>query len=66
MIHDSNPPDAFENIDTIIAAIGEPHTTEEERRTYLRAAVRAFELLTGQAHARLGLLADALTTKEGR
>jgi hypothetical protein len=59
----STAPDAFENIDNIIGAIGSADT-DEERRLYLRAAVRAFELLTGQAHARLGALADALTPRE--
>ncbi len=63
MINDSSPPDPFENIDNIISAIGSADS-DEERRLYLRAAVRAFELLTGQAHARLGALADALTPKE--
>jgi hypothetical protein len=61
----SSPPDAFENIDNIISAIGSADS-EEERRLYLRAAVRSFELLTGQAHARLGQLADALTPKEAK
>jgi hypothetical protein len=66
MNQDSNPPSPFENLDNIITAIGEPGTTEEDRRLFLRAAVRSFELLTGQAHARLGALADALTPKEGK
>jgi hypothetical protein len=66
MNQDSNPPSPFENLDNIITAIGEPGTTEEDRRLFLRAAVRSFELLTGQAHARLGALADALTVKEGK
>jgi hypothetical protein len=62
---DSNPPDAFGTIDTIISAVGTADT-EEERRLYLRAAVRNFEILAGQAQARLAALADALTPKRAR
>jgi hypothetical protein len=62
---DSNPPDTFGTIDTIISAVGSADT-EEERRLYLRAAVRNFEILAGQAQARLAALADALTPKRVR
>jgi hypothetical protein len=63
---DSSPPDAsFENLDRIIAAVGEEGATEEERRLYTRAAVRCFDVLAGNLQVRLSALADAIGTKRG-
>jgi hypothetical protein len=56
---------AFENIDKIIAAVAEPGATPEERRMYVRAAVRNFDLLAGNLQSRLSALADAIGTKRG-
>jgi hypothetical protein len=56
---------AFENIDKIIAAVAEPGATPEERRMYVRAAVRNFDLLCGNLQSRLSALADAIGTKRG-
>jgi hypothetical protein len=58
---DSNLPDAFQNLDTIIRAIGEAGSDEESRRLYLRSAIRQLEILTEQTAARLGSIADHLT-----
>jgi hypothetical protein len=62
----SIPPDpSFENIDVIIAAVGEDCATEEDRRLYSRAAVRCLEVVAGNMQVRLAALADALTPKRG-
>jgi len=63
MSTDSIPPDPFDNLSTIIAAVGEPGNTEEERRLYLRAALRQLEIVTGQTTSRLGELVTALTPR---
>ncbi len=44
---------------------GEDHEGTEPRdeRLFLRAVVRGLELLTGQMHARLGAVVDALTVR---
>jgi hypothetical protein len=58
------PPDAsFANLDTIIAALAEPGTNEEDRRRYLRASIRCIQFILGNAEVRMGAIADALTVK---
>jgi hypothetical protein len=56
---------AWENLDRVIAAVAEEHATPEERRMYVRAAIRNFDLLAGNLQARLSALADAIGTKRG-
>jgi hypothetical protein len=62
----SIPPDpSFENLDHIIAAVGEPGASEQERRLYTRAAVRCLDVLAGNLQVRLAALADAIGTERG-
>jgi hypothetical protein len=61
------PPDpSFENIDRAIDALGEPGTTEEDRRLFLRVSVRCLEVIAGNLQVRLGAIADALTPPRTR
>jgi hypothetical protein len=65
MSQSSNPPSHLENLDTIISALGEPNSTEEDRRLFLRAAVSQISVLTGQVQVRLDAIVTALTPKRG-
>jgi hypothetical protein len=51
---------SLSGIDTLVEAY-EGAASEVERRLHLRAIARELEVVTGQLHARIGALVDALT-----
>jgi hypothetical protein len=63
----TSPPSAFEgapftHLDNMIAAFAKA-TDPEEKRLFLRGALRSIELVTGQLHTRLSALVDAATAQ---